>query len=80
MKTTLIALTTGIALLLTQPALAGGPVIEEAEPEVVVSETGRKVPGALWVILGVAVVAAIAGGNDNCNGPDDAPVPTPVGC
>lgn len=78
-KTTILALTIGIAAL-TGPASAGGPVIApediaEAEP-LVRSHNNRLVP----ILFGLAVAAILlGGGSDPCNGPDTTPEPGP-GC
>lgn len=63
-----------LLLALTMPAHAGGPVVEEAE----VTAPDRKVPTVVWIILGAAVVAAIAGQSDNCYGDESPVAPGPV--
>jgi hypothetical protein len=70
-----------IAALAAASVHAGGPVIVE-DTETRAEPRDRKGPPAwVWVILGGAIVAAIAdgsdggsGGSDNpCQGPDDTP-------
>ncbi len=78
-KTTLLAFATGTALLLTQPALAGGPVIEdayEAEPQVK-NKAGWIVPVAILLIIAAAASGGSKGGGDVCNGDEPAPTPEP---
>ena len=73
MKPTLIVIATGIALLLTQPVHAGGPVITEDE-----APRGHSLKDAVpLLLLGFVVAGIVLGGNGgNCN----APEPTPKGC
>jgi hypothetical protein len=71
-RETILAITTGVALLLTQPAFAGGPVlveeafVQEARPS---SEGNWIVP----VVIGALILCAIACGNDG--DPDVKPGP-----
>lgn len=82
-RTTLLTAATGIALLLTAPANAGGPIIEDTESAPVVVERQR--PNALLpILIGIGILAIIAsggGGSDDCqcNSPDDGG-PSPCGC
>lgn len=80
MRLTLITAVTGIALLLTQPLQAGGPVISPEQIEGVAEAPPRGSNKALpWIIGGLVVLAIIAGGgSDPCNGPDTTPEPGPV--
>lgn len=68
-KQTLLAFALGVAFL-QQPALAGGPVLEEPEG-VTESLRGNWV---LPVIIGGAILCAIA-----CGGGDDDPAPVDPG-
>lgn len=76
LKLHLLAALTGISLL-TLPANAGGPVIEDAAEAapLVRSHNNRLVP----ILFGLAVAAILlGGGGENCNGGE--PEPTPGGC
>ena len=72
MKPTLIVIATGIALLLTQPVHAGGPVITEDE-----APRGHSLKDAVPLLL-MFVVAGIVLGGKVCNAPE--PQPTPGEC
>jgi hypothetical protein len=78
MKTTLLAIATGLAFL-TQPVAAGGPVIVEDTTETVAPDrdNGWVVP----VVIGLLIIGAIAsGGGDgvSVDTPDDGgPKPCP---
>ncbi len=79
MKTTILAIATGTALLLTQPVQAGGPVIVEDDfvAEARPSSEGRWV---IPVIVGIGIIAYLAskgGSSDVCNGDEPAPTPEP---
>ena len=70
-----------LALTTAMPAYAGGPVIvEETE---VAGDRDSRVPTWVMLALGIAVIAAISGGSDNCYA-EDVPVdpvpPTNGGC
>ena len=71
----LLALTTAI------PANAGGVVIEDTETEVA-GDRDNRVPTWVMLALGIAVIAAISGGSDNCYAEDVPvdPVPPTNGC
>ena len=76
MKLTLATIATGLAVLLTQPAIAGGPVLTVEEPEVTAPDrdNGWIVP----VVIGLLIIGAIAsGGGDGVavDVPDDKPQP-----
>ena len=66
------------ALLAPLPAIAGGPIIEDAAEAapLVRSHNNRLVP----ILFGLAVAAIILGGGSDspCNG--DKPTPEPGGC
>jgi hypothetical protein len=64
-RTTIIALTTGTALLFTQ-AHAGGPVITEDMTETAPRKDDRKIGGIILGVLAVAAIIALAGGSDTC--------------
>jgi len=74
-RLTILAALTGISLL-TLPANAGGPVIEDAaESAPVVRDRNNALP---LILLGLAVAAVVlGGGSDNCNGPE---TPADGGC
>lgn len=81
-RTTLLASAVGIAALLTAPVHAGGPVVIEGEdPPLVAGDRDRK-PNILPILIGVGILALIAGsgGGDSgaiCNGEE---TPTTPGC
>lgn len=75
---TITAIATGTALLLTQPAFAGGPVIEddyEAEAQTH-GKAGWIVPVAILLIIAAAASGGSKSGGSVCYG-DDVPTPEP---
>lgn len=74
---TITAIATGTALLLTQPAFAGGPVLVEDDYE---AEAAPKrnwiVPAAILLIIAAAASGGSKGGGSVCYG-DDVPTPEP---
>lgn len=75
LKTTLLTAATGIALL-TSPVFAGGPVIVTEEPPI--ADVRPQGDGGKWVvpvIVGIGILAIIAGsggGSDcTCTSPED---------
>lgn len=81
MKLTITAIATGLALLLTQPAIAGGAVLEDTT-ETVAPDRDRKIGGFLIALAAVALIASLANSNGNCVTEEVTPGPTPdpVGC
>ena len=75
MKLTITAIATGLALLLTQPAIAGGPVLVEDTTETVAPDRERNV--LPFIIAGALIVALIAGQSGNCVTEEVTPGPTP---
>jgi hypothetical protein len=76
MRLHLLAISTGLAVLLTAPVHAGGPVLTEDATETAAPRRNA-VP---FLIAGALILALIAGQSHGCNG-DDAPEPTPdPGC
>jgi len=77
MKLTLTAIATGTALLLTQPAFAGGPVLVEDD---YAAEAQPKrnwiVPVAILLIIAAAASGGSKSGGSVCYG-DDVPTPEP---
>ncbi len=69
----ILALTTAI------PAFAGGPVIIEDTTETVAPRKDRKIGGLVVGLIVIAAIAALAGGSDACNGPEDPVTPQPGG-
>lgn len=80
LKLTAITIATGIALL-TGPLHAGGPVLEGEEPTIVSPDHDRKI-GVLPILIGIGILAVLAGsgGGDVCYGDDPAPTPDDGGC
>lgn len=78
MKPTLTAIATGLALLLTVPAQAGGPVIEDTTETVAPDRERNVLP---FLFAGALIVALIAGQSGNCVTEEVTPGPTPPsGC
>ena len=75
MKLTAIILA---ATLAASPAMSGGPVIEDTT-ETVAPRKERKIGGILIAIAAVAIIAAIAGGDEACTVEDPVTPPEP-GC
>ena len=71
-RSTLLATSVGIALLM-QPLHAGGPVIAAEEPPGKIAEGRGEGGWELPVIVGLIVICAIACGSDG--GPDVQPAP-----
>ena len=72
-------LTTTRIFALAAPTFAGGLVIEDETTEVSPAHE-RRVGPIVLLILGAALVAAIAGHSDNCNGDDPVTPPNDGGC
>ena len=71
--------TTALIFALAAPTFAGGLVIEDETTEVSPAHE-RRVSPIVLLILGAALVAAIAGHSDNCNGDDPVTPPNDGGC
>ena len=67
------------ATLAASPAMSGGPVIIEDQTETVAPRKERKIGGILIAIAAVAIIAAIAGGDEACTVEDPVTPPEP-GC
>ena len=72
-------LTTALIFAIAAPTFAGGLVIEDETTEVSPAHE-RRVSPIVLLILGAALVAAIAGHSDNCNGDDPVTPPNDGGC
>ena len=69
---TLITAVTGIALLLTAPVYAGGPVILEDKADLVQDDRDRNGAWIVPLLVGIGIIAILSGngGSETCFAPE----------